>query len=292
MARGTLLRSLLKRRDVWRRAAVDRLTEPLHLNVISAGVAVFGGLRAKVAFDLVVRQQHAYGLLKAADEARARGIRRVTVVELGVASGTGLLNLCEIGARVTKKTGIEFRLVGFDTGEGMPPPSDYRDHPELYKEGWFPMDREALVSSLPENAEIRFGPVGETIRPFAEALEPEAPLAFVTLDVDFYSSSRDALCLFEGPPEGYLAVVPVYVDDIALYTHTRFAGELLAIREFNDEHELRKLDWDWNLRNTRVFKNAEWLTHMFKLHVLDHPERRDLSRPREIASFENPYLKG
>ena len=55
---------------------------------------------------------------------------------------------------------------------------------------------------------------------------------------------------------------------------------------------VRKLDWDWNLANTRVFKRAEWLTHMFKLHVLDHPERGDLSRPEQIASFENPYLDG
>jgi hypothetical protein len=292
MQRGALLRSLLKRRDVWRRAAVERLTEPLHLNLIAAGVAVFGGLRAKVAFDLVVRQQHAFGLLKAADDARARGHRRVTVVELGVASGTGLLNLCELAARVTKETGVDFLLAGFDTGEGMPPPADYRDHPELYKEGWFPMDREALAASLPDNAEVHFGPVGETIGPFVDRLGPDAPLGFTTLDLDFYSSSKDALRLFEGRPDAYLPVLPVYVDDLSLPTHTRFAGELLAIREFNDEHELRKLDWDWNLRNTRVFKNAEWLTHMFKLHVLDHPERRDLSRPEGIATFENPYLSG
>jgi hypothetical protein len=30
---------------------------------------------------------------------------------------------------------------------------------------------------------------------------------------------------------------------------------------------------------------------MFKLHVLDHPERSDLSSPQEIATFENPYLR-
>ena len=291
MARGALLRSQLKRRDIWRRAAVERLTEPLHLNAISLGVAIFGGLRAKVAFDLVVRRQHAYGLLKAADEAGARGIGRVTVVELGVASGTGLLNLCEIAARVTGETGVDFHLAGFDTGEGMPPPSDYRDHPELYKEGWFPMDREALAGSLPANAEVHFGPVAETIKPFAERLGPDAPLGFATLDVDFYSSAKDALRLFDGSPDAYLPTLPVYVDDLALATHTRFAGELLAIREFNAERELRKVDWDWNLRNTRVFKNAEWLTHMFKLHVLDHAERSDLSRPQGIATFENPYLR-
>jgi hypothetical protein len=291
MARNPLLRSQLMRRDIWRRIAVERLTEPLHLNATSLGVAIFGGLRAKVAFDLVVRRQHAFGLLKAADEARARGIRQVTVVELGVASGTGLLNLCELAARVTKETGVDFRLAGFDTGEGMPAPADYRDHPELYKEGWFPMDREALVRSLPANAEVHFGPVGETIEPFVDRLGPEAPLGFATLDVDFYSSSKDALRLFAGRADAYLPFVTVYVDDLALPTHTRFAGELLAIREFNGEHELRKFDWDWNLRNTRAFKNAEWLTHMFKLHVLDHPERSDLSRPQTIATFENPYLR-
>jgi hypothetical protein len=291
VARNALLRSQLARRDIWRRAAVDRLTEPLHLNLISVGVALFGGVRAKAAFDLLVRRQHAYGLLKAADEAGARGLRRVTVVELGVASGTGLLNICELAARITGETGVEFRVAGFDSGEGMPPPADYRDHPELYKEGWFPMDREALERSLPANAELHFGPIGETIGPFVEELGPEAPLAFATLDVDFYSSSKGALRLFEGRPEAYLPCFPLYVDDLALPTHTRFAGELLAIREFNDAHELRKLDWDWNLANGRVFKRAEWLTHMFKVHVLDHPERRDLTRPGAVVSLENPYLR-
>jgi hypothetical protein len=291
MARKALLRSLLGRRDIWRRIAVERLSEPLHLNAISLGVAVFGGLRSKEAFDLLVRQQHAFGLLTAADQARARGIRRLSVVELGVGAGTGFLNLCELAARVTKETGVEFRLTGFDTGEGMPPPSDYRDHPELYKEGWFPMNREALVKSLPANAQIRFGPIGETMESFVGELGREAPLGFATIDVDFYSSTKDALHLFEGPADAYLPFVTVYVDDLALPTHTRYAGELLAMREFNDDHQLRKLDWDWNLQHTRVFKRAEWLTHMFKLHVLDHPERNDLSRPSEVAEFENPYLR-
>src|SRR3954462_5615339 len=49
------------------------------------------------------------------------------VGELGVGSGTGLLNLCEIAARVTAETGVAFELVGFDTGRGMPRPRDYRD---------------------------------------------------------------------------------------------------------------------------------------------------------------------
>jgi hypothetical protein len=44
---------------VLRRVMVERLTEPLHLNMASAFVAVFGGFRAKVAFDLVYKQPYA-----------------------------------------------------------------------------------------------------------------------------------------------------------------------------------------------------------------------------------------
>jgi hypothetical protein len=50
--------------------------------------------------------------------------------------------------------------------------------------------------------------------------------------------------------------VPVYVDDIAMPTSNRFGGELLAIDEFNAEHELRKIDVDRTLVYTRVFKHA------------------------------------
>src|SRR3954449_12914280 len=147
-----LLRSLLKRRDFWHRLAVERLTEPVHLNLMSLLAAAFGRTRAKIAFDVIVRQQHAYGLLHSAELAHAHGVRRVTVAELGVGVGTGLLNLCEISARVSRATGIGFDVVGFDTGVGMPPPVDYRDHPELYDAGWFLMDRDRLQSRLPPDA--------------------------------------------------------------------------------------------------------------------------------------------
>src|SRR3954454_12057110 len=149
-----LLRSLLMRRDFWRRLAVERLTEPLHLNAIALAVALAGTTRARIAFDVVVRQQHAYGLLHAADLAVAQGVRRVTVAELGVGVGTGLLNLCDVGRVVTRATGVEFDVVGFDTGTGLPPPADHRDHPELYETGWFGMDRAQLERQLPPNARL------------------------------------------------------------------------------------------------------------------------------------------
>ena len=45
----------IARKHVIKRIFVERLTEPLHLNLISLFVGVFGTYRAKIAFDLIVR---------------------------------------------------------------------------------------------------------------------------------------------------------------------------------------------------------------------------------------------
>lgn len=68
---------------------LEYLSQPLYVTALSGLVYLFGGLRAKIAFDLVRRRQHAHGMLQAADYAREHGLRRVTVLECGVASGVG-----------------------------------------------------------------------------------------------------------------------------------------------------------------------------------------------------------
>lgn len=116
-----LLRSL-REPNALRNLLVDRLTEPVHLNLLSGFVALFGSLRTKINFDLIERRYHAFGLLRAADFAREINVNRLTVIEFGVANGSGLLNLCEVGRRITDITGVKFDIVGFDTGLGLPPP--------------------------------------------------------------------------------------------------------------------------------------------------------------------------
>ena len=277
---------------IWRRVLLERLTEPLHLNFLSAFVAIFGSFRARVAFDLVLRQQHAFGLLKAADNARACRLEALTVVEFGVASGAGLLNLCEIGRRVTRATGVRLDIVGFDTGTGMPEPKDYRDHPEYYAAGDFPVDRPALAARLPSNARVIYGDIERTVPEFRRSLTSAAPVGFVSLDVDYYSSSRAALQLFEdADPRRYLPWVVLYLDDVMFDGHNEWCGELLAVSEFNAAHPARKIGRFNFLRNTRVFRNPAWIDHMHMLHVLDHPYRQPGSRPGAgPVVLQNPYL--
>jgi hypothetical protein len=282
----------LGHRYIWERLFVERLSEPFHLNLISLAVAAFGSFRAKAAFDLVIRCQHAYGLLKSADYAKSLGFKSVTLIEFGVAAGAGLLNICHIAKQVTQCTGVEFRIYGFDTGSGMPPPQGYKDHPDLYASGDFPMNFDALSRKLPTNCKLIVGDIATTLRDFLSAADPASPIGFVSLDVDYYTSTRDALAVFDGQASLYLPRVQIYLDDLEDMSHNSWCGELLAVHEFNQAHELRKIERHAFLRGYRIFKNARWIDHMFQLHVLDHAVRSEARVATDLSPvvLTNPYL--
>jgi hypothetical protein len=275
---------------VWERIFRERLAEPLHLNLLSVPVQLFGSFRSKIYFDLVMRQHHAFGLLHAADQAKSVGLEAVSVIEFGVANGAGLVNICRIAERVTRATGIRFQVFGCDTGTGMPPPRDYRDHPEHYSSGDFPMqDPKSLRASMPSFAELVIGDLSQTV-PHLLARQPEVPpFAFVSVDVDYYWSALESLQIFAGAPSRYLPTVTIYFDDVGFEEHNSWCGELAAIQEFNAAHKLRKIEPFNNLRTRRLFKKALWIERMYTLHVLDHARRtpRKISSPPKVLG--NPY---
>ncbi len=283
---GFVFSNLLERKTL-ERILRERLSEPLHLNLLSVPVALFGSTRAKIYFDLLVRQHHAYGLLQAADRAAALGDKRVTVIEFGVANGAGLMNLCRLAEPISKATGIGFDIVGFDTGRGMPVPLDYRDHPEFYESRRFPMQApERLRAALPHNAELIIGPIRETVSEF----DPRSPIGFVSIDVDYYSSTRDCLNVFTRQPQQYQPVVDLYLDDVYYAGHNAWCGEMRAIREFSDAHETRRIGPTNFLRESRLFKNATWISQFYSLYVLDHPARNTALQGRPAVMRGNRYM--
>lgn len=178
---------------IWKRIFFERLTEPLHLNLLAVAVGMFGSFRQKVSFDLVIRHHVAYGLLKAADLAKSHRITEITAIELGVASGAGLMNMAKIARKVEEATGVKIHLAGFDTGKGMPPARDYRDHPEYYGEGDFPINCERLRSALPQDVELVLGELKDTVPAWMAHTLENRPIGYVVVDVDYYSSTVDAL---------------------------------------------------------------------------------------------------
>jgi hypothetical protein len=285
-----LRRLMTRKRLLLRKVFVERLTEPIHLNLLSLFVAIFGSYRTKVDFDLIVRQQNAFPIMFAADSARKHDLKAITIIELGVAGGAGLFNMCSIAERTRRATGVECRVVGFDSGKGMPPAIDYRDLPEHFQEGDFPMDIELLRRSLPQNAQLVIGDLEDTIAGFIEGVSPDAPIGYVSVDVDYYSSTVKALQILTAEPNRYLPIVPVYLDDIGVQGSNPWTGELLAVNEFNRDHELRKIAPFTLLRSRRIFKQPQWIDHMFAAHIHDHPLRSPMAVPRKRAVNPNEYI--
>jgi hypothetical protein len=254
-------------------------------------VAAGGTFRQRVQFDLVDRPQHAFGLLAAADIASFVGVDEIIAIEFGVAEGKGLTNLAEVATAVTDETGIEISLLGFDSGRGLPAPIDFRDHPEIWREGDFSMpDPSALRSVLGDGVELILGPVAETVPEFI-ASRRSAPIGFVSFDLDLYSSTREALSIFAIGCDRLLPVVATYFDDVIGGTgrigsmfRTEAAGQLLAIEEFNRSHDSRHIDRIRILPYRRPLDREPWIERMYALHVLDHPVRNG-ARERQAMSM-------
>lgn len=281
----------LKSKDVWDRILYERLAEPLHLNLAALWVAVFGSFRRKVAFDLVVRQHNAYGILKAADRAKRLGVEGLSIIEFGVAAGAGLMNMANLARKVTAVTGVQIDVYGFDTGRGMPPARDYRDHPDLYQEGDFPMDFERLSKALPGNSRLFIGDTTANLKRFLETLSPQFPVGYVVVDVDYYSSTAEVLKVFEDDPRKYLPTTLVFLDDIWLDENNSFCGELLAVQEFNRDHPHRKIEHHPFLEKKRIFRRAQWVRQMYQLHMLDHPTRFSPTPQPGVRRHRNAYLE-
>lgn len=237
----------------------------------------FLGYREKLKLGVIERPQYGYGLLKAAELARKLGHSRISAIEFGVAGGNGLISLEHHAARVQKETGIEVEIYGFDTGTGMPPPRDYRDMPYMWQEGYFAMEPDKLRGRL-RKARLVLGPVEKTVREFCRR-EDLPPIGFIAFDLDYYSSTMAALSLFDAESRRFLPRVVCYFDDIVGdvdWAYNEFTGELLAIKDFNRDHEHVKLARVNGLRHFGGRLPRPWHEQIFVAHLFRHA---DYGRP-------------
>ena len=248
--------------------------------------------RVKEKYGLVNRPAYAYGMLRAADIASYFGKQEVTVCEFGVAQGSGLLNMVELAHDITRETGVRFRIYGFDTGEGLTEIGGYKDHPEIWSEGDYPMFNKAeLLDKLQGRAELVIGDIQDTVGGFVDHdLTSAAPLGFVSIDVDIYSSSKHALTCLQGRPDLYTPAVSVYLDDVSTYFSNRWCGELAAVDEFNAENKLRKIDVDRTLPGHRTDRDRIWFERMYVCHVLDNAARSRVDPARSTKTTPGGHV--
>lgn len=215
------------------------------------------------------RPQYTWGVMQSVHTAKALGISRVSVIEFGVAGGNGLVSLEKIAQKIGTLYGIEIDTYGFDTGQGLPKPVDYRDLPNLYHAESFRMDPECLKEHL-QKATLILGLIEDTIMDFIRS--KPAPVAFISIDVDLYSSTTHALQLLDAEQELLLPRIYCYFDDIIGRTCCEFNGERLAIADFNATHEMRKIGSIYGLRYflPGKYANAMWTEKFFMAHIFDH----------------------
>lgn len=225
----------------------------------------------RLARSLVDRPHYGHCMYVAARLARSLGHQRFSVIEFGVAGGNGLLAAERHGREITRTCGVEIDIYGFDSGAGLPPPSDYRDLPYQWKPGFFRMNEPALMPKL-RQSKVILGDVRETAPAFCEEYEP-APIGCVFNDLDYYSSTRDSFALFDSAPRFFLPRVMMYFDDIIgdeVSLYNDYTGERLAIHEFNDRNPEKKIARCHHLVTTR--EHLTWHQQILALHWFTHPD--------------------
>jgi hypothetical protein len=183
--------------------------------------------------------------------------------------------------------GVAVETHGFDMGTGLPAAVDERDVPYAFRVGDFVMDEARLRARL-QRSTLSLGPIAETVGPWLES--GPAPVGFLSIDVDFYSSTMDAFAVLEAGTERLLPRVVAYFDDIYGYYYNDFNGELLAIADFNAGHDRRKVAKVHGLRYElpRTPAHEGWPESIYVAQVFDHPQygAPDLMyTPEELQRF-------
>jgi hypothetical protein len=195
----------------------------------------------------------------------------ITVVEFGVCTGGGLLSMEEHARQIESSTGVSIKVVGFDSGDGLPTLiGDFRDQPDRWQPGSFKMTNfDDLRNRLdPMRTQLIIGDVRDTVPRFLE-IGNVAPLGFIAFDLDLYSSTKSALEILRNPKCKMLLQTPLYFDDIYDYiTDHRWAGERLAIDEFNRTSDWVKIDYWYDLKYDKPFPEARYWEKMRVAHDL------------------------
>jgi hypothetical protein len=208
---------------------------------------------------------------RAVAEAVPLGYQKLTIIEFGVAAGKGLLEIEAICEYLEKRHPIKFEIFGFDSGQGLPKPQDYRDTPWKWGEAWYEMDVNKLLGKL-KRAKLILGEVGKTVPEFMTRSDT-APIGAVMFDLDYYSSTTAALQVFSDPAhEKCLPRVLCYVDDIGSIEDV---GVLCAISEFNEQERRKfKVNQYWHYISDPFIQGWK----LYEFHDFDHPDYTTLVR--------------
>ena len=207
-------------------------------------------------------------LLESALEAKKIGYKEISVLELGVAGGNGIIALEKYKQKIEKITHININIYGFDYGDGLPNTNNKFDMPFFWSIGDYKIDKEKLKKKI--SSKIFFGDIENTFKDFIKTNPPTISAIFC--DLDYYTSTKNFLNQLPEIKNFLSPRVYCYFDDIFSVNHyiNEHNGELLAIKEFNDENENIKIGK--SLGNSSDFKFPLGNEKLFMLHNFTHKD--------------------
>lgn len=203
---------------------------------------------------------YAFCMARAADNARELGYQRMTVCELGVAGGNGLLACEYLAECLQTETGVASQMYGFTLPSGIPAPSSVYDEPFKRKAGFYATDVTALTARL-RRTQLVLGDVVDTCQDFRPM--DDAPISCLLFDLDYYTSTKAAFSLFDIPAHLRLPRILCYFNDVG-HEHV---GVLKAVAEFNGSHQNQKISWRHNVPYIQP-----WRDKIYDFYDFEHPD--------------------
>ena len=207
-------------------------------------------------------------MLESAIEAKKIGYNKISILELGVAGGNGLIALEKYKKKVEQFTNVKINIFGFDTGDGLPKTENKFDLPYYWSAGDFKTDKDKIKKKI--GCKIYYGNIADTFQNFIKS-KPETITA-IFLDMDYYTSTKNFLDLISSYKDSFAPRVYLYFDNIFSTNHhiNEFNGELLAIKEFNEENQNIKIGK--SIDSSSDFKFPIAKEKLFIMNNFDHKD--------------------
>ena len=212
-------------------------------------------------------------LYEACLEAKKLKINQVSVIELGVAGGNGIVSLEKYKRKIEKVLDISINIYGFDTGSGLPESVKDEDLPFFWKSNMYKIDRDALEKRI--NSKIFYGDVKNTVDDFIKINKNN--ICCIFFDLDLYTSTINFLNQIPKIKDHLLPRVLCYFDDVYVFENyiNQFNGVFKAIDEFNKNFSEFKLgcsvdhfkDFKFPLAKTSIYTLHCFKHHLYKKYI-------------------------
>lgn len=227
-------------------------------------------------------------LLESAIEAKKIGYERISVLELGVAGGNGIICLEKYKKKIEKIINIKIDIYGFDYGEGLPQSNSKLDLPFLWSQGDYKINKEKLDKKI--NSEIIYGDIKDSFKEFLK--KDPAPISAIFFDLDYYTSTKNFLNILSESSKFLLPRVYCFFDDITNVNHyiNEHNGVRLAIEEFN--HENQNIKIGKSLSSLSDFKFSIGSEKLFILHNFSNDKyAKNINYQKTSLSLENSNIE-